>query len=245
MISLLLVLVLQGGLPTVGDTVWVERQVVASSNVLLRPQAWDLGTVGRQLGPAVQRRSGSGMLIRYPLVFWYPGRHVLRMPGPVVISREGRSDTLLSSSVTIEVASVLPAGRAREALEPRPARAPVALAERSARPLVILLGLVLAVVAGLAVYRRRRGKPPARAKGDVARPGPDILAAWADAGEYHAALDHWEHRLALQLRQAGDLEEMARVQRVLEGIALAAYEPRAPERLAELCVQAAQVEQGR
>jgi hypothetical protein len=101
------------------------------------------------------------------------------------------------------------------------------------------------IVAGLAVYRRRRGKPPARAKGDVARPGPDILAAWADAGESHAALVHWEHRLALQLRQAGGLEEMARVQRVLEGIALAAYEPRAPARLAELCVQAAQVEQGR
>jgi hypothetical protein len=245
MIALLLVLVVQRGLPTVGDTVWVERQVVAASNVLIRPQAWDLGSVGRQLGPAVQQRSGSGLLIRYPLVFWYPGRHTLRMPGPVVISREGRSDTLLSSTVTVEVASVLPAGRAREALEPRPARAPVALAERSARPLVIALGLVFAAIAGLAVYRRRRGKPLIRPRGEVARPSPERLAAWADAGEYHAALDHWEHRLALRLRQSGGLEEMARVQRVLEGIALAAYEPRAPERLAELCVQAAQVERER
>jgi hypothetical protein len=245
MISLLIVLLLQRGLPTVGDTVWVERQVVAGSNVLIRPQAWDLGTVGRQLGPAVQQRTGSGLLIRYPLVFWYPGRHALRMPGPVVISREGRSDTLLSSTVTIEVASVLPAGRARDALEPRPARAPVALAERSVRPLVIALGLVLAGVAGLAAHRRRRGKSVARPEGQVARPAPDRLAEWADAGEYHAALDHWEHRLALKLRQSGALEEMARVQRVLDGIALAAYEPRAPQRLAELCIQAAHVEQGR
>ena len=245
MISLLLVLALQRGLPTVGDTVWVERQVVAASNLLIRPQAWDLGSVGRQLGPAVQQRSRSGLLIRYPLVFWYPGRHALRMPGPVVISREGRSDTLLASAVVIEVASVLPAGRAREALEPRPARAPVALAERSVRPLAIALGLMLAGVAGLAVYRRRRGKPVIRPASEVARPGPERLAAWAAAGEYHAALDHWEHRLALRLRQSGGLEEMARVQRVLEGIALAAYEPRAPERLAELCGQAAQVEQER
>lgn len=245
MIALLLVLVLPQALPTVGDTVWVERQVVATSNVLIRPQAWDLGSVGRQLGPAIQQRAGSGVRIRYPLVFWYPGRHELRMPGPVVISREGRSDTLVSSSVTIEVASVLPAGRPREALEPRPARAPVALAERSLRPLVIALGLVLAGVTGLAVYRRRRGKPVSRSRGEVARPDPERLAAWADAGEYHAALDHWEHRLALRLRQSGGLEEMARVQRVLEGIALAAYEPRAPERLAELCVQAAHVEQAR
>jgi len=245
MIPLLLVFVLQGGLPTVGDTVWVERRVVAGPNVLIRPQVWDLGSVGRQLGPAVQQRTGSALVIRYPLVFWYPGRHALRMPGPVVISREGRSDTLLSSAVTVQVGSVLPADRAREALEPRPASAPVALAERSLRPLLIALGLVLSSIAGLAVYRRRRGKSVARPNVEVARPAPDRLAQWTDAGEYHAALDHWEHRLALMLRQSGSLDEMARVQQVLEGIALAAYEPREPDRLAELCTRAAEVEQGR
>jgi hypothetical protein len=245
MLPVLLLAAVQGGLPTVGDTVWVERRVVAPSNVLIRPQAWDLGSVGRQLGPAVQERTGSGLVVRYPLVFWYPGRHSLRMPGPVVISREGRSDTLLASTVVVEVTSVLPAGRAREALEPRPARGPVAQSERNIRPLVILLALVVLSIAGLALRLRRRGKTTARPKGSVVRPAPERLAQWAAAGEYHAALDHWEHRLALKLRQSGGLEEMGRVQHVLEAIALAAYEPRAPDRLAELCVRAAQVEEGR
>ena len=238
----LVLLVLQG-LPSVGDTVWVERLVSTPSDVLVRPQAWDLGSVGRQLGPADQRRSASGLVLRYPLVFWYPGRHALRMPGPVVISREGRSDTLPAAAVTVEVGSVLPPGRAREALDPRPPRAPVALSERSLRPLAIGLVLVVSGMTGLLLYRRRRGRAPVRQRGDVARPPPEQLDRWAGAGEYHAALDHWEHRLALKLRQAGGLEEMGRVQQVLEAIALAAYEPREPERLAELCRRAAAVEQ--
>ena len=245
MLPVLLLAAIQAGLPTVGDTVWAERRVVAPPNVLIRPQAWDLGSVGRQLGPAVQERTGSGLVVRYPLVFWYPGRHSLRMPGPVTISREGRSDTLPASTVVVEVSSVLPAGRAREALEPRPARGPVAQGERSLRPLLILLPLMALSIARLVLRRRRRGKALPRPKGSVARPAPERLAQWAAAGEYHAALDHWEHRLALTLRQAGDLEEMGRVQQVLEAIALAAYEPRAPDRLAELCVRAAQVEQER
>ncbi len=238
-------LALQAGLPTVGDTVWVERYVVAQPNVLIRPQAWDLGTTGRQLGPAEVRRSALGTVVRYPLVFWHPGRHTLRMPGPVVISREGTSDTLLASGVVVEIASVLPAGTPRERLPPRPARPTVPLGERSLRPLLIGAMLVLAAVALLALRRRRRGTAAPERKVEVARPDPAMLAEWAAAGEYHAALDQWEHRLAVRLRESGDLERMARVQQALEEIALAAYEPQASARLVELCGRAARTEDGR
>ncbi|MGH7561828.1 MAG: hypothetical protein ACRENB_12510, partial [Gemmatimonadales bacterium] len=119
------------GLPTVGDTVWIERVLSAPSNVLVRPQQWDMGAVGRQLGPGRLVRSGIGLRLRYPVVFWYPGRHTLTVPGPVVISRDGRSDTLTAAVAVVDVASVLPAGRQREQLDPEPARPPVPLVERT------------------------------------------------------------------------------------------------------------------
>lgn len=242
MIGLGLALALQaGGLPTVGDTVWFERVIQAPAHVLVRPQGWDLGAIGRQLGPAVARRTERGILVRYPVVFWYPGRHALTVPGPVVITPEGRSDTLPASVATIDVASVLPAGRDRAALPPRPARPPVLLRERRIRPALIFLGVTGLGIALLAVRRRRRGIAPPRPAPPVARPSTETLAAWARAGEFHAALDHWEHRLALDLREVKDLDRMAAVQKVLEAIALAAYEPMAPRHLAEICARAEQV----
>ena len=40
------------------------------------------------------RQSARGTLVRYPVALWYPGDHVLTMPGPVLVRRDGSSDTL-------------------------------------------------------------------------------------------------------------------------------------------------------
>ena len=63
-----------------------------------------------------------GVLVRYPLVLWYPGDQALSMPGPVLIRRDGSSDTLAATKVTLRVRSLLPAGARRTALKPEPAR---------------------------------------------------------------------------------------------------------------------------
>ncbi len=122
MIAAALLLAAQALPPTVGDTIWLERALGQVGEALVRPQPWSLGELGRQLGPAEVRRTGLGVVVRYPVALWYPGEHRVTMPGPVLISRAGRSDTLAPSQHVVRVTSVLPCGRSREA--PAPALRP-------------------------------------------------------------------------------------------------------------------------
>ena len=85
--------------PTVGDTVWVEIRATIPPRMIVRPQPWDAGEVAQVLGPPIVESSGQQVLVRYPVAFWYPGTHTLEVPGPVLISPEGRSDTLPPTSV--------------------------------------------------------------------------------------------------------------------------------------------------
>jgi hypothetical protein len=242
-----LLLLLQGGTVTVGDTVWIERAVASVGSSVLRPQVWNVGSVGRQLGPAEVRVGAAGAVVRYALVLWYPGEHLLTMPGPVVVKRDGSSDTLPPSSVRVRVASVLPAGAQRVTLPPKPARTPVSLAERSLLPLAAILVLIALLWGVIAWLWRRRGAlpplPPPKPAAQVFH-NPETLSRWAAAGEHRVALDGWGWVLARRLHQSSDLEETGRIQKVLDEIADSVYSPRAPGYFAELCRRAEEAATG-
>jgi hypothetical protein len=242
-----LLLLLQGGTVTVGDTVWIERAVPSVGSSVLRPQVWNVGTVGQQLGPAEVRVGAGGAVVRYALVLWYPGEHLLTMPGPVVVKRDGSSDTLPPSSVRVRVTSVLPAGAQRVTLPPKPARTPVSLAERSLLPLAAILLLITLLWGVIAWLWRRRGAlpplPPPKPTAQVFH-DPQTLSRWAAAGEHRVALDGWGWVLARRMHQSTDLEETGRIQKVLDEIADSVYSPRAPGYFAELCRRAEEAATG-
>jgi len=229
----------QAPAPTVGDTVWVERVLGTVGNAVVRPQLWSLGELGEQLGPAEVRQGARGTLVRYPLALWYPGDHLLTMPGPVLVRRDGSSDTLPASTHRISVLSVLPAGVPRAKLAPKPARERLPLAARSLVPLLVLLtGLLLGWLPAALLWRRRGRRPPVRERVELF-PDGELLRRWAAAGEYRAALDGWGWRLARRLTLSRDLEESAALQRLLDEIADRMYVPDGSRRLAELCERAA------
>jgi len=240
-----LLLLLQAGTVTVGDTVWIERAVGSVGSSVLRPQVWTVGTVGQQLGPAEVRIGAAGAVIRYALVLWYPGEHLLTMPGPVVVKRDGSSDTLPPSSVRVRVTSVLPAGAQRVTLPPKPARTPVSLAERSLLPLAAIL-LLIALLWGVGawLWRRRGPLPSSRPTAIPSKPAaqvfhdPQTLSRWAAAGEHRVALDGWGWILARRMHQSSDLEETGRIQKLLDEIADSVFSPRGPAYFAELCRRA-------
>lgn len=239
-----LLLILQAGAVTVGDTVWIERAVPPVGSAIIRPQPWTVGAIGQQLGPAEVVHGSTGTLVRYALVLWYPGEHTLTMPGPVLVKRDGSSDTLAASSVRVRVTSVLPGGSRRTALPPRPARNPVPLAERSILPLALLTLLVLLAWIPLALFWRRRGPAPPAApshSGVQAFHEPATLRQWADAGEHRAALDGWGWILARRLAESRDLEETGRIQRVLDDIADSVFAPKGAAYFSALCRRAEEV----
>lgn len=241
MTGMLLLALLQSGTVTVGDTVRLERLVGALGGVVVRPQPWNLGGLGQQLGPAEISIGPEGTVLRYHLVLWYPGEHTLTMPGPIVVRADGRSDTLAASTARIRVTSVLPAGRPRAGLAPRPAAQPLPLEARTLLPVLALVGLLGLGLLPVALRWRRQGKVTPRPAALPTRPGPDVITRWALAGEYRTALDGWGWILARRLAASSDLEEIAEIQKILEEISFGAFTPPTPDRLAELCHRAATV----
>ena len=194
---------------------------------------------------------GLGRLVeaheRYALVLWYPGEHLLTMPGPVVVKRDGSSDTLPPSSVRVRVTSVLPAGAQRVTLPPRPARAPVSLADRSLLPLAAILLLIVLLWGVIAWLWRRRGPLPSiPSSGPAVQKfhDPETLHRWTAAGEHRVALDGWGWILARRLAESRDLEETGRIQKVLDEIADSVFSPRGPDYFAALCRRAEEAATG-
>jgi hypothetical protein len=233
-------LLLQGIQSTVGDTVYLERTLGDVGGAVVRPQQWSLGSLGIQLGPADVRQGAGGAVVRYAMVFWYPGEHTLTMPGPVLVRRDGRSDTLSASTVHVSIWSVLPPNARKSTLAPRPASRPVPLAAETPIPAIVLSGVVMLGLV-LAVLRwRRRGRVRPRAMRVTGHQTPEVLARWAAAGEFRAALDGWSRLLAR--RQAkGDPSESAEVQALRKDIDASVFSPRGPEYLAGLVERAARL----
>ncbi len=235
-----LLLLLQGTQATVGDTVYLERILGDVGGAVVRPQQWSLGSLGLQLGPADVRQGAAGAVVRYALVFWYPGEHTLTMPGPVLVRRDGRSDTLSASTAHVSIWSVLPPNARKSTLAPRPPSRPVPLAAETLLPALALSGVVLLGLAVVAVRWRRRGRVRQRATRATGYQTPEVLARWAAAGEFRAALDGWSRLLAR--RQAnGDPSQSPDVQALRADIDASVFSPRGPEHLAGLVERAARL----
>ena len=224
---------------TVGDTVWVERVLGEVGTATVRPQPWSLGDLGEQLSPAEVLQGARGTTVRYALVLWYAGDRVITMPGPVLVHKDGSSDTLATSSYRVSIQSVLPPGVARSTLAPKPVRNTLTLTTVSWTPLIVLTGWVLLAVAAVAYFWRRRGKPVVRPATMETLADPDVLERWAAAGELRTALEGWSWHLARRLARSADLAEMAAAQEVLEGITDQLYVPGSTERLTGLARRAA------
>jgi hypothetical protein len=177
--------VLQGALPTVGDTVWVGRTVRVPAGYTVRAGDWEPADPFQLLGRPRVLVSGDSASITYPLVVWRPGRHVVELPGALLLGPGGTVDSLAGQQTSVEVRSVLPP--ADTALSPQPS---AALVERHVVTLVPMLGLwamTIVLLLPLHLWWHRRGKPN---RTSAPAPRPEGLEAplsrWADAGEHRA-----------------------------------------------------------
>lgn len=193
---------------TVGDTVWLEIRVPLQARQILRAQTWELGEVGQVLGPPLVELTPDSAVVRYPVTFWFPGRHPVAVPGPIVVNPEGRSDTLPARRLQVEVASVLPPDTNRDSTPPRPQAGVIPQAGRSLLPLGVLwIGLLgLAGLVAWRLARARRPRSPAPRAAPVPVDFPGLLDRWAEAGELKTAADGWAHLLARAAGVPADTE---------------------------------------
>lgn len=180
-----LLLLLQGPLPTVGDTIWIERSVEAPAGAEVRASPWAPEGMISLLGRPLLRREGALVIVAYPAVAWSAGRHVVSVPGPVVIRADGTTDSLPSESHTIDVVSVLPAGRSPDSVELQPQTGIIAERVTSPLPLLAALLIATALFSGFRWWWQRRG-PPAGTPRVAGVPTVPPLAEWSEDGEHRA-----------------------------------------------------------
>ena len=180
----LLFLLLQGQLPTVGDTLWANRIVRLAPGDSVRAAAWDLEGPVQLLGRPAVLVTGDRAEVRYPLVAWEAGSHVLDVPGPIVTRASGVEDTLPAESMPFQVRSVLPAGVADSELAVQPPATLVSRGFRSPLPALVLATVGALLLLPLHWWWRRRGKPAQRVPATrFEGPPEDVVRRWADAGE--------------------------------------------------------------
>lgn len=190
MTPILLLVALQGGRPTVGDTVWIVRTVRVPAGFTVRAPDWkpegDVELLGR---PLVVAR-GDSADIRFPAVAWRAGRHTVEVPGPLLLAPGGAVDSLPSETRVVAVTSVLPDAPIDSAIAPQPPAGIVARRVTTLRPVLLLVAAAALLLLPLHFWWRRRGKPLPTpvADGGAARPVSPPLARWAAAGERHAVI---------------------------------------------------------
>ena len=186
-------------LPTVGDTIWVRRAVRLPARYSARAAAWepegDVELLGR---PELTLRADSA-IVRYPLVVWAPGTHTVLVPSPTLLAPDGAIDSLPSTPVRIQVASVLP-DLPDSSIAPQPGAGIVPRPTASFLPVVLLGAAALLLLVPLHWWSRRRGKPlpPAAAP----EPTPVPVEQWAAAGEARSVMALAAARLREAIRSA-------------------------------------------
>lgn len=190
----------QRELPTVGDTIWITRSVDLPAGRTLRAADWEAADPVELLGqPRISVGEGRAV-IGYPVVVWRPGTHTVEVPGPLLLSADGRVDSLAGQSVTLRVASVLPRPATDTTLRPQPRADFVPRPTTTPVPLVLLLVLAIALLVPLHWWWRRRGAPVRRLS--ALEPGREVelpLDRWAGAGESRAIAAAASTRLRLAL----------------------------------------------
>jgi hypothetical protein len=185
--------------PTVGDTVWLARQITAPAAWRVRAGKFeDADEVGSLGDPAVLR-APDAWVIRYPIVVWVTGAHTIAMPPVWRLAPDGRTDSLPGGSVRLDVRSVIPDSVKQP--QPRAAIAPLRPERRSPAPLLLAIAASAVVLAGATAWRRRPGRrapaiPHVPLEGEV----PD--ARWLAAGEPKAVAARAAGRLRVAIASA-------------------------------------------
>jgi hypothetical protein len=228
------VFLLQAQAPQVGDTIWLTRSVAADGREVRAP-AWQPEGAIEALGPGLVVQRGENVEVRYPAVGWLPGNHVVQVPGPVLVSPDGTTDTLPAQPVTITIASVLPDLPGDALPEPQPEAALVLRPERTPVPLILLLALSGLLLVPIHLFWRRRGPPPPPEAVPAGMKAPVLDAGrWAAAGEMRAVLAVAGARLRRSAADAPGTEAAA----LLEELESAAYGPVPPADAPELVARA-------
>ena len=170
--------------PTVGDTIWLTRTVALPAGWVVRPVAWDSSGAVQSLGPPTIAVRGDSAVVRWPAVAWTPGRLKIEVPGPVLLSPAGRTDTLAPGQFVVQVASVLPPATPRESLAVQPPAGIVSRTAATPLPVFAAWVVAVAVILPLHLWARRRGRPQTVAPPPAA-PFPPV-DQWETAGESHA-----------------------------------------------------------
>jgi len=185
--------------PTVGDTVWLEREIVVPAGWRIRAGKLDATEQAEPLAEPAVRRTRDGWLVRYPIVAWTPGTHVLTLPPVWRLGPDGRADSVPGGVAHFLVGSVIP--DTVRGPQPRGALAPVRGARRSALPVAAALLVAGAILAAGLRWRRRAPltvppSPPVPLEHEV----PD--ARWLAAGEPKAVAARATYRLRVALARA-------------------------------------------
>ena len=186
---LLLLALAQVPLPQVGDTVWLVRTILAPSGREVRVAPWNPEGAIETLGPGIVVRHGDSLDVRYPAVGWLPGSHTVEVPGPVLVSPDGTTDSLPAMPVTVTIASILPQLPHDSLPAPQPEASPVLRPIETAEPVLALLLLCALILVPLHLWWHRRGKPREPVVAPAHARSPELpLADWATAGEPRAVL---------------------------------------------------------
>ncbi len=188
--SLLLLLALQQApLPQVGDTIWLVRTIPAPIGRVARVAPWNPEGAVEALGPGQLLRRGDSIEVRYPAVGWLPGSHTVEVPGPVLISPDGTTDSLPPATLTVTIATVLPTLPGDSLPEAQPEAAPILRPIQTAIPVLVLILLAALLLIPVHFWWRKRGRPmPAPSTGEAPLPSALPLAVWMAAGEPRAVL---------------------------------------------------------
>ncbi len=185
--------------PTVGDTVWLERQIPVPAGWRVRPGKLDATERVEPLADPSVRRAPQGWLVRYPIVAWAPGPHALTLPPVWRLAPDGRADSVAGGVANFFVQSVIP--DTIRGPQPRGALAPVRLARRSALPPAAALLLASGGLA-LGLGWRRRAPLAVPAPRRVALEPEVADARWLAAGEPKAVAARAAFRLRLAVARA-------------------------------------------
>jgi hypothetical protein len=181
--------------PTVGDTVWLARQVTAPAGWRVRAGKFEEADEIGSLGDPAVLWAPDGWVIRYPVVVWVPGTRTIGLPPVWRLAPDGRTDSLPGGTARLDVRSVIPDSVTQP--QPRSAIAPLRPDRRNPTPLLVAIAVSAAALAGAIAWRRRPSRavpsdPQVPLEGEV----PD--ARWLAAGEPKAVAA----RAAGQLRVA-------------------------------------------
>jgi len=212
--SVLLALsLIQAPLPLVGDTVWLVRTIARPEGRVVRVAPWNPEGAVEALGPGILVRRGDSVEVRYPAVGWLPGAHTVEVPGPVLVSPDGATDSLPASTVTVMIGSVLPPVSQDSLPPPQPEAGLILRPIETARPVLILLLLAALLLIPVHLWWRRRGRPlEAPVPAPPSPPAPPPLEAWIAAGEPRAVLAAAAARVRAdpRLRDSPDAAELLR-----------------------------------